>query len=133
MTTSTDPTAPPAGASTVRRLETAIASTRAKLQHAEAARDRAQARVLLLTDELERLRVERDHILTDRWPTLPAPARLVTIRGLWYWAVACPYCGKEHHHGGSETVPPAGPRLRHCAAPFDPGRSYDIVPVEAGA
>jgi hypothetical protein len=47
----------------LRPLEAAIESIKHKLQHAETARDRAQARVLMLGDELERLRAERDRIL----------------------------------------------------------------------
>lgn len=35
--------------------------------------------------------------------------------GTWSLKVACPYCGKTHHHGGGNgAVPGGGHRSAHC-------------------
>ena len=102
----------------LRPLEAAIARTLRQRQWAERERDRAAARLYGLDDRLAHLRAERDRLLTGSTGILPAPARLVTDRGLWYWAVICPYCGAEHRDGGSAEPPPAGGRYSHCAPPF---------------
>ena len=118
-------------ASSVRHLDSAIEDAKARLQGAKARRDRAEARLVQLHNELEHLSMERDRVLAGSTTILPAPARLVTVGRLLYWAVTCPYCGGEHRHGGDVMVPPTGGRWAHCHVPYA-NREYVIVPVDTG-
>jgi hypothetical protein len=123
MTASRSATAPD-----VRRLEVAIESALQKRRGAERSLYRAQARLAQLDLHLHRLRAERDRLLTGFTAVLAAPSRVVRIGGLWSWAVACPFCGQEHLHGGDKTVPPQDGRRSHCHAPFR-GGIYELVEV----
>jgi len=61
-----------------------------------------------------------------------AKTRAVRRRdGLWDLYITCPYCGKEHHHGGGDgDRPNLGYRLSHCVpdAPAQKGvLEYELV------
>jgi hypothetical protein len=51
--------------------------------------------------------------------------------GVWDLYITCPFCGKEHHHGGGNgDIPNLGYRLSHCG-PGAPDRKslpeYELV------
>lgn len=52
----------------------------------------------------------------------PEVAAIVALNG--QMLVRCPYCGKEHRHGGF------GHRLAHCDKPA--GRGYVLIPTVEG-
>jgi len=57
-----------------------------------------------------------------------AKATAVRGREAWTWVVACcPYCGREHRHGGGSRERPALPahRVAHCNT--GELRSYTLV------
>jgi hypothetical protein len=51
--------------------------------------------------------------------------------GIWDLYIDCPYCGKEHHHGGGDgNGPNLGYRLSHCGpdAPYHKSlQEYELV------
>ena len=51
--------------------------------------------------------------------------------GVWTLTVKCPYCGKQHMHGGGDGKRPFyGHRLSHCLKV--PVEGYELVPESQG-
>lgn len=48
--------------------------------------------------------------------------------GNWDLVIQCPFCGKEHRHGGGNADKPSlfGHRMAHCVA--GAGRGYLLIP-----
>lgn len=66
-------------------------------------------------------------------PVTEAKARLEASTGCWLWVVEqCPYCQKQHTHGGGpRSGNPReylGHRVSHCA--LRPGRDYVLVELK---
>lgn len=68
-------------------------------------------------------------VVPEAPPLAPATARLCR-NGVWDLAVvACPFCGREHHHGGgSDEIPTFGSRTAHCHA-AGTSRTYQVAPA----
>lgn len=50
--------------------------------------------------------------------------------GIWDLFIRCPFCGKEHHHGGGDgDTPDYGYRAAHCTGTRREYLSYKIVPI----
>jgi len=51
--------------------------------------------------------------------------------GIWDLYLTCPYCGKEHHHGGGDGQRPnLGFRASHCTGTRRGLLEYELVPGE---
>lgn len=80
-----------------------------------------------------------EHWATDCLAPLPDDPPEVFTSAHWepkgqYWAlsIACPHCGKVHHHGGgSGTKPDLGHRVSHCITDT-PNRGYVLVAEPTG-
>ena len=52
-----------------------------------------------------------------------------TRDGVWDLCLTCPYCGKEHHHGGGDGAEPIlGYRAPHCTGDKTDIYDYCLVP-----
>ena len=64
------------------------------------------------------------------YPKVKARAVRNKRDGVWVLTITCPYCGKEHHHGGRSGVNPVyGFRVPHCIGAVSKP-DYELVPEE---
>ena len=51
----------------------------------------------------------------NNWPVLACKATWDICMKYWSLTFNCPWCGKEHRHGGgADEIPSAGHRATHC-------------------
>lgn len=92
-----------------------------------ARRDRLTARIRSIEDGPDHLRREHQRVASGSTEIPDATAELVRRGGMNAWRVACPFCGRSHRHGASETgAPPLGTRQSHCVSPFAGERGVQI-------